>query len=142
VPQAPSWFAIATDGTVLRRGALTSIVVGTILTVANHADELLGGGIPASQWPAILITYAVPFAVSCFTSTATILRQRRLGEDGVELLEREIQAINKFPGQNPNPVMRLDEAGTLTYANASAAPIPAAWGVAVGDRLAADVVAD
>ena len=130
------------DGAVLRRGAITSLVVGSVLTVANHADELLGGGIPASQLLPIAITYAVPFAVSCLTSTLTIQRQRRLGESGTELLEREIQAINKFPGQNPNPVMRMDEAGVLTYANDSAKPILAAWSVAVSDRLQAPLVAD
>jgi class 3 adenylate cyclase len=142
MPPAPSWLAIASDAAVLRRGALTSIVVGTVLTVANHADELLSGGIPSSQWPAILITYAVPFAVSCFTSTVTILRQRQLGDAGTELLEREIQAINKFPGQNPNPVMRMDEAGTLTYRNDSAEPIVAAWGIGTGEYLPAAVLAE
>jgi hypothetical protein len=60
VPASPSWFRIVSDGAVLRRGALTAIVVGTVLTVANHADEILGSGIPATQWPAILHPYAVP----------------------------------------------------------------------------------
>jgi class 3 adenylate cyclase len=137
----PSWIEIAMDGAVLRRGAITSLIVGSVLTVANHADELLGGGIPGSQLIPIAITYAVPFAVSCLTSTLTIQRQRRLGESGTELLEREIQAINKFPGQNPNPVMRVDDAGTLTYANASATPILATWSGQVGSRLPAETVA-
>jgi class 3 adenylate cyclase len=51
------------------------------------------------------------------------------------LLEHEIEAITKFPDQNPNPVLRVSESGVLTYANAAAASIRAAWGVAVGDRL-------
>ena len=56
------------------------------------------------------------------------------------LLEREIEAINKFPGENPNPVLRMTEGGRLTYANESARPIVAAWGASVGKRLPADVV--
>src|SRR5207247_5129037 len=69
-------------------------------------------------------------------------RQRRLGEAGTELMEREIQAINLFPGQNPNPVLRMDERGTLTYANASAAPILAAWDAKVGTPLPPERVAE
>jgi adenylate cyclase len=55
------------------------------------------------------------------------------------LLEREIEAINRFPGQNPHPVMRMTEDGTLTYANNAAAPIVAAWGAAVGSELEATI---
>ena len=55
------------------------------------------------------------------------------------LLEREIEAINRFPGENPNPVLRMGEDGRLTYANDSAAPIVAAWGSAVGELLPAEV---
>jgi hypothetical protein len=55
------------------------------------------------------------------------------------LLEREIEAINRFPGENPNPVLRMTEGGLLTYANASARPIVEAWGGAVGEQLPASV---
>jgi class 3 adenylate cyclase len=51
------------------------------------------------------------------------------------LLEREIEAINRFPGQNPHPVMRMTEGGRLTYANVAAAPILAAWSAEVGRDL-------
>jgi class 3 adenylate cyclase len=51
------------------------------------------------------------------------------------LLESEIEAINRFPGENPNPVLRMTEDGRLTYANASARPIVAAWGAAIGEPL-------
>jgi class 3 adenylate cyclase len=55
-------------------------------------------------------------------------------------LEREIEAINRFPGQNPNPVLRISEDGTLTYANDSAAPITEAWRGTIGERLRPDIV--
>ncbi|HEX7950482.1 MAG TPA: adenylate/guanylate cyclase domain-containing protein [Candidatus Limnocylindrales bacterium] len=57
------------------------------------------------------------------------------------LLEREIEAINRFPGENPNPVLRMTEDGRLTYANDSATPIVAAWGSAIGQLLPAEVAA-
>ena len=55
------------------------------------------------------------------------------------LLEREIEAINKFPGENPNPVLRMAEDGRLTYANASAGPIVRAWQASVGERLPPEI---
>jgi class 3 adenylate cyclase len=54
------------------------------------------------------------------------------------LLEREIQAINKFPDQNPNPVMRLDRDGHLLYANRASQAVIDALGVRLGETLAAD----
>jgi class 3 adenylate cyclase len=74
--------------------------------------------------------------------------QQRHGRSGdsvgpsrdVLLLDRQVQAINRFPDQNPNPVMRMSNDGFLLYANVSSAPIRRAWGVEVGDRLPDDVV--
>jgi class 3 adenylate cyclase len=57
------------------------------------------------------------------------------------LLEREIEAINKFPGRNPNPVMRMTPAGLLIYANDTSQPILAAVGAAVDRPLPADLAA-
>jgi class 3 adenylate cyclase len=50
-------------------------------------------------------------------------------------LEREIEAIGRFPGQNPNPVLRVTEAGELTYANVASEPIVAALGLQVGEPV-------
>ena len=51
------------------------------------------------------------------------------------LLEEQIERINRFPDQNPNPVMRMSAEGTLLYANVASSPILAAFGVSVGERL-------
>jgi class 3 adenylate cyclase len=40
-----------------------------------------------------------------------------------------------FPGQNPHPVLRMTEDGTLAYANAAAAPFLMAWGAAIGEPV-------
>ncbi|HEX2194638.1 MAG TPA: adenylate/guanylate cyclase domain-containing protein [Candidatus Limnocylindria bacterium] len=46
-----------------------------------------------------------------------------------------LRAINKFPDENPNPVLRVTRAGRLQYANPSSAPVRRALGVEVGDEL-------
>jgi class 3 adenylate cyclase len=43
--------------------------------------------------------------------------------------------MDRFPDQNPNPVLRMSASGMLVYANGAAAPITAAWGVEVGGRI-------
>lgn len=44
-------------------------------------------------------------------------------DDRYLLLERQIEAINRFPDANPNPVLRVAGDGRLIYANAASAPI-------------------
>ncbi|HEV3486522.1 MAG TPA: hypothetical protein VG106_14020, partial [Vicinamibacterales bacterium] len=48
------------------------------------------------------------------------------------LRESQIQAINRFPDQNPNPVMRISDDGYLTYANLASNPVRRALGIDVG----------
>jgi len=51
------------------------------------------------------------------------------------------KAIDKFPNQNPNPVLRLSRAGRMTYANPASAIVRKALGAEVGDDLAPDTFA-
>src|SRR6185503_2851973 len=51
----------------------------------------------------------------------------------------QVPGMSLFPDQNPHPVMRMDAAGALVYANVAAAPILAAWGIRVGESLPADI---
>src|SRR4051812_132640 len=57
------------------------------------------------------------------------------------LVESQIQAINRFPDQNPHPVLRVADDGQLTYANRSSAPVLRAMGAAVGRELAPELMA-
>jgi len=52
----------------------------------------------------------------------------------------QVQAINRFPDDNPNPVLRIDRDGHLIYANPASAPILRTLGVVVGKRLPAAVI--
>ena len=57
-----------------------------------------------------------------------------------DLVERQVPAIERFPDQNPHPVLRISHEGRLTYANVASEPIRLALGVALGDLLPADVL--
>jgi class 3 adenylate cyclase len=56
-------------------------------------------------------------------------------------LSDQVQAILRFPDQNPNPVMRIDDEGRLLYANPASDAIRRALGVDVGDVLPGGVLA-
>ena len=62
-------------------------------------------------------------------------------EGAARLTGEQVSAINRFPDDNPNPVMRIDADGHLIYANPASAGVLKALGVAVGDPLPAEVVA-
>lgn len=51
------------------------------------------------------------------------------------------KAIDKFPNQNPNPVLRLSRAGRMTYANPASVLVRKALGAEVGEELASDTFA-
>lgn len=48
----------------LRRTVRIALVVGTILTVINQADVILGGEATALTWVKMGLNYCVPFIVS------------------------------------------------------------------------------
>jgi class 3 adenylate cyclase len=131
----PGWSRIVTDPAVLRRALLTGLGVGTILTVVNQGGRLVGDNLPDTGLLPIAVSYLAPFLVSLASSVIAVRIERRDRTAATELLEREIDAINRFPGQNPNPVLRMTEDGQLTYANDSSAPVRAALGVDVGGSL-------
>jgi len=51
------------------------------------------------------------------------------------------KAINKFPDQNPNPVLRLSRSGRMTYANPASALVRKALRAEVGENLEAELFA-
>ncbi len=136
----PGWYRIVSDRAVVRRAVLTSVGVGTVLTIVNQYDAIVAGEMTDDRLLPVAITYLVPFVVSLLSSWIAIRVERRDGALASDLLEREIDAINRFPGENPNPVLRLTEAGRLTYANESSAPIRAALGIEVGGQLPAETI--
>ena len=48
--------------------------------------------------------------------------------------EREIESLSKFPSENPNPVFRIDENGTILYCNQAGASFLTGWICKTGER--------
>jgi class 3 adenylate cyclase len=55
---------------------------------------------------------------------------------------RELEAFNRFPDQNPNPVMRVSRDGELIYANKASAPILSGQVLSVGAPLPGGILDD
>ena len=53
----------------------------------------------------------------------------------------QLSAINRFPDDNPNPVLRVDLDGHVLYANPASAGVLRAMGAGVGERLRAEILA-
>ncbi len=131
----PPWHRIASDPRVLRRAALTGLAVGIILTLVSHGQGFLESRLPGDAWIPIGLSFLVPFLASVASSVVALRIERRDQEEASALLEREIEAIVRFPGQNPNPVLRVGPDGRLSYANPASAPIREALGLEVGRAL-------
>ena len=65
----------------------------------------------------------------------------RRPRDAPRLTGAQISAINRFPDDNPNPVLRFDDDGRLIYANPASASVLRAIGVAVGEELPPELIA-
>ena len=62
-------------------------------------------------------------------------------EGAARLTGEQLTEINRFPDDNPNPVMRIDADGHLIYANPAGAGVLHAIGATVGESLPPEVVA-
>ncbi|MFI5254912.1 MAG: nitrate/nitrite transporter NrtS [Candidatus Limnocylindrales bacterium] len=126
---------------MVRRALVTCLAVGVILTLINHGPDLLGAGIPADRWWQVALTFVVPFLVSMAASVAALRGHHAADEVEREAAEARFRAALQFPDQNPNPVLRVEDAGRLAYANAASRPIVRAWGIEVGDQVPAATMA-
>ncbi len=117
-----AWIQIAADRSVVKRALVTSFVVGIILTAINHAADLRHGRLGSNLVWQVGLTLLVPYLVSTISSVAAIKRQRARGRQDYLLLEREIEAIDKFPNQNPNPVLRMGWTGAFSMRTRRARP--------------------
>ena len=134
------WLEAAVDGRTLRRSLAIALVVGTALAALIHGSALIRGAVAPEQARQVALFYLLPFMVSMLAALLAV-RGRADGHADYVLLEREIEAINKFPGRNPNPVMRMTPAGQLIYANDASRPILDAIGATVDAPLPADIAA-
>ena len=59
----------------------------------------------------------------------------------VESLQKQLNAMLKFPDQNPNPVLKMSMNGTLVYSNSAGEQICQSWNLKLGDRMPEALVA-
>jgi class 3 adenylate cyclase len=137
-----SWLETAKERHVIRRALLTSLIVGTVLTVVNHGNAIFGAGIPTDRLWQVVLTFVVPLAVSTIASVAAIGRHQAAAEVERATMQERLIAMGHFPDQNPNPVLRVDDDGRLAYANAACLPIMLRLGIAVGESMPPDLLSD
>ena len=126
-----SALAIAKERPVVRRAAVTSLIVGTLLVVVNRGAELRDLEFGGSFWWQAVLTYLVPYVVSTVASVGAIMHGRAEAEG----LRHEISSAERFPDQNPHPVFRIDDDGTLVYMNPACEALQPGLGVGVGEAL-------
>jgi hypothetical protein len=70
--RARPWISAATDRAILRRSIVTCLIVGALLTVINHGDQLLRGEFSATMAWQIGLTFLVPFLVATCSAAAAV----------------------------------------------------------------------
>jgi PAS domain S-box-containing protein len=80
--------------------------------------------------------------IQAFVHQAAVALQRRWARDRHKIAEKEKSDLAKFPGENPNPVMRISPNNRITYANPASALIFDFWRTSEGDKLPDDFFAE
>ena len=124
---------------MIRRAIKTAIAVGITLVAITQGASILAGEFTSQMAWQIPLTVMVPFTVSLLTSATVVGSARRVNSAAHGRLRDQLEAINKFPNLNPNPVMRVSLAGDLLYSNSASDPITSALGISEGDRLPASL---
>ena len=69
------WLRAAARRDVVLRSLKVSVIVGSLLTLINQGDALIGGVVGTEVIIKILLTYCVPYAVSTYSAVAAILAE-------------------------------------------------------------------
>lgn len=68
----PGWFALATRRSVVRRGLMYAVIVGTVLITINHGDAILRGDVGTGRLLKMGLTVMVPYIVSTLSSVGAL----------------------------------------------------------------------
>lgn len=79
-----AWLALCFSKPVMRRAALTALIVGCLLVAINHGDALLRGQVDAARAGRIALTIVVPYLVSTVSSVSTLLEIQRVSAPDVK----------------------------------------------------------
>ncbi len=148
VPYAPRvkrtrlWLRMATEPSVVRRASVTSLLVGTLLSLITRGEMILSADFSMALTWQLGLLFLVPYSVSTWSSVAAARRQRALDEARAHLHGPKVEEMDRFPDENPNPVMRVALSGELLYANPACQSLVGAMQLTVGARLPAALLAD
>jgi len=78
------WLRLAFQPSVLRRGLLYAIIVGSVLVGINHGDAILRGDVDGRRLLRIALTILVPYLVSTFSSAGAIRELQGSKDAGVD----------------------------------------------------------
>ena len=70
------WLAIALEPSVRLRAFKVAAVVGLILAVINHGDNLVAGTMTVDAWIKVFLTFIVPYCVSTYASVEAIRHRK------------------------------------------------------------------
>jgi PAS domain S-box-containing protein len=80
-----------------------------------------------------------------FLSSLAIKDGQVVGQSGVaqditerKRAEQEIEALSRFPAENPNPILRVEQNGQIIYANLASEALLRLWNCTVGEYLPPD----
>ena len=99
---------------------------GMVVGLANHTVLIQKDG---SEVP--VDDSGAPIKDKDGKTTGVVLVFRDIAERKQQ--EREIENLAKFPSENPNPIFRIDEKGTILYCNQAGDSFLAAWNSKVGE---------
>ena len=126
--QTRIWLSDLRDSRVIKRAFKTALVVGTTLVAITQGTSIVAGEWTSTMVWQIPLTVMVPFTVSLLTSATVVGSARRANADAHRRLRDQLEAINKFPNLNPNPVLRISFDGDLLYSNDASEPIRPMFG--------------
>lgn len=66
------WLRVAFQASVLRRGLLYAVLVGSVLVAINHGDAILHGDVDGPRLLRIALTILVPYLVSALSSVGAL----------------------------------------------------------------------
>jgi len=67
------WIKCALEDGVPKRSFLVAVVVGAVLNLINHGDQMFAGETP--DWTKIALTFCVPYFVATYGAVSFCLRR-------------------------------------------------------------------
>lgn len=71
-----NFIQIAISKQIVTTAIKVCIIVGTILNLINHGDQIIAMDWGAMNWPKLFMTYSVPYLVATYSGTMVKLKMQ------------------------------------------------------------------